>query len=183
MSRAEPGKEIQPETIASTAMKAKVSQVLFRNPRSPRQRGACVPPHAGRHNPTRIHDGGQYRFREGTRPTEWRRSVPVASIDRRSGTTRRQQDAVASASQARSSIVMPFPLRCFFVTMSEVQALPNAPWITRVVEGGLLTWIGRSLVPPLPRPASRMLLPHLTRSPDRCAPSPSPNLFQRCEIK
>jgi hypothetical protein len=164
-------------------MKARVSQVRFRNPRSPRQRGASVPPHAGRHNRARIRDGGEYRIREGTEPTKRTRFVPVATVLRGSGTTQRRHDAIAFAGQAHWSTVMPFALRCFFVTMSEVQALPNAPWITRVVEGGLLAWIGRSLVPPLPRPASRMLLPHLTRSLDRCAPSPSPNPFQQDKIK
>src|SRR5919112_1287692 len=120
MSRAEPGNEIQPETIASTTMNARVSQVRFRNPRSPGQRGACVPPHAGRHNRARIRDGGEYRFRAGAEPTERTPFVAVAMVLCRFGTSRRRDAAVASAGRTHCSAVMPFALRCFFFTMREV---------------------------------------------------------------
>src|SRR5215218_7978982 len=61
MSKAEPGNEIQLETMASTMMDTRISQVRFRNPRSPKQRGAFVPPPAERHNPARTRDGAEYR--------------------------------------------------------------------------------------------------------------------------
>ena len=61
MSKSEPGSEIQLETMASTTMNARVSQVRFRNRRSPRHQGAFVPSNARRHNPARTRDGAQYR--------------------------------------------------------------------------------------------------------------------------
>ena len=61
MSNPEPGSEIHVEAMASTMMNARVSQVRFRNPRSPRHRSAFVPRPAGRHNSARVRNGAQYR--------------------------------------------------------------------------------------------------------------------------
>ena len=140
MSRADPGNEIQLETTASTTMNASISQVRFRNRRSPKQRGTCVPSHAGRHNPTRIRDGGEYRFREGAEPTERARFTPVAMVLRRTTIGPRRDEANTSACRTRWSTEMPFALRLFFDRMSKVQAMVNpAPWTTGVVEGTFTT--------------------------------------------
>jgi hypothetical protein len=47
---------------------------------------------------------------------------------------------------------MPVALRLFFDTMRYVQVISYARWIAGVVEGVLLAWIRRTLVPPQPRP-------------------------------
>src|SRR5215212_8306708 len=104
MSSPEPGNEIQLETTASTTMNAKVSQVRFRNLRSPKQRGAFVLLHAGRHNPARIHDGAQYRIRRAEEPTRRTWFEPVPTVLRRARTDH-QDEATALACWAHSSIV------------------------------------------------------------------------------
>jgi hypothetical protein len=63
ISKSEPGSEIQPETTASTTMNARVSQIRFRNRRSPGHRGAFARYHTRRHNSVRARNGAQYRKR------------------------------------------------------------------------------------------------------------------------
>ena len=61
MSKSEPGSEIQVETMASTTMNARVSQIRFRNRRSPRLQGDIAKGNVRRHNSSETRDGAQYR--------------------------------------------------------------------------------------------------------------------------